>query len=46
MSKPPGNVINPNDIVNEFIADTLRLRIMFISRFGKVAPWSSNAIKG
>jgi leucyl-tRNA synthetase len=46
MSKSRGNVINPNDIVNEFGADTLRLYIMFIGDFEKAAPWSSNAVKG
>jgi leucyl-tRNA synthetase len=46
MSKSRGNVINPNDIVSEFGADTLRLYIMFIGDFEKAAPWSSNAVKG
>ena len=46
MSKSRGNVINPNDIVNEFGADTLRLYIMFIGDFEKTAPWSSAAVKG
>jgi len=46
MSKSRGNVINPDDIVNEFGADTLRLYIMFIGDFEKTAPWSQNAVKG
>ncbi|MCL2391746.1 MAG: leucine--tRNA ligase [Oscillospiraceae bacterium] len=46
MSKSRGNVINPNDIINEFGADTLRLYIMFIGDFEKTAPWSQNAVKG
>jgi leucyl-tRNA synthetase len=46
MSKSRGNVINPNDIIGEFGADTLRLYIMFIGDFEKAAPWSSNAVKG
>ena len=46
MSKSLGNVVNPNDIVNEYGADTLRLYIMFIGDFEKAAPWSSNAVKG
>ena len=46
MSKSRGNVTNPNDYVNEFGADTLRLYIMFIGDFEKAAPWSSNAVKG
>ena len=46
MSKSRGNVINPNDVVDEFGADTLRLYIMFIGDFEKAAPWSTNAVKG
>jgi leucyl-tRNA synthetase len=46
MSKSRGNVINPDDIVKEFGADTLRLYIMFIGDFEKAAPWSQNAVKG
>ncbi|MCL2402501.1 MAG: leucine--tRNA ligase [Oscillospiraceae bacterium] len=46
MSKSLGNVVNPNDIVDEFGADTLRLYTMFIGDFEKAAPWSSNAVKG
>jgi len=46
MSKSKGNVVNPNDIVDEFGADTLRLYIMFIGDFEKAAPWSSKAVKG
>ena len=46
MSKSRGNVINPNDVVDEFGADTLRLYIMFIGDFEKTAPWSTNAVKG
>ena len=46
MSKSRGNVINPNDIVNQYGADTMRLYIMFIGDFEKTAPWSSEAVKG
>ncbi len=46
MSKSRGNVINPNDIIDEFGADTLRLYIMFIGDFEKAVPWSSTAVKG
>jgi leucyl-tRNA synthetase len=46
MSKSRGNVINPNDIVDKFGADTLRLYIMFIGDFEKAAPWNDNAVKG
>ncbi len=46
MSKSRGNVINPNDIVSAYGADTLRLYIMFIGDFEKAAAWSDNAVKG
>ena len=46
MSKSRGNVINPDDIVNEFGADTLRTYEMFIGDFEKSAPWSENGVKG
>ena len=46
MSKSRGNVVNPDDIVNEYGADTLRLYEMFIGDFEKAAPWSGNSIKG
>ena len=46
MSKSRGNVVNPNDIVDEFGADTLRLYIMFIGDFEKAVPWSNTAVKG
>lgn len=46
MSKSRGNVINPDDIVNEYGADTMRLYEMFIGDFEKAAPWSSASIKG
>ena len=46
MSKSRGNVVNPDDIVNEYGADTLRLYEMFIGYFEKSAPWSTSGIKG
>ncbi len=46
MSKSLGNVVNPNDIVNLYGADTLRLYIMFIGDFEKAAPWQDTAVKG
>ncbi len=46
MSKSRGNVVNPDDIVNEFGADTLRLYEMFIGDFEKAASWSTSSIKG
>ena len=46
MSKSRGNVVNPDDIVNEFGADTLRLYEMFIGDFEKAVPWSQNGVRG
>ena len=46
MSKSKGNVINPDDIVREYGADTMRLYEMFIGDYEKAAPWSTNGIKG
>ena len=46
MSKSRGNVVNPDDIINEYGADTLRMYEMFIGDFEKAAPWSSQSIKG
>ena len=46
MSKSRGNVVNPNDIVDQYGADTMRLYIMFIGDFEKAATWSNDAVKG
>ncbi len=46
MSKSRGNVVNPDDIVNEYGADTLRMYEMFIGDFEKAAPWSQSSIRG
>jgi leucyl-tRNA synthetase len=46
MSKSRGNVVNPDDIINEFGADTLRMYEMFIGDFEKAVPWSMNGVKG
>ena len=46
MSKSRGNVVNPDDIVNEYGADTMRMYEMFIGDFEKAAPWSPSSIKG
>ena len=46
MSKSRGNVINPNDVVAKYGADTMRLYIMFIGDFEKAAAWSDNAVRG
>lgn len=46
MSKSRGNVINPDDIVNEFGADSLRMYEMFMGPLEKVKPWQTNGVKG
>jgi leucyl-tRNA synthetase len=46
MSKSRGNVVNPNDIIAQYGADTMRTYIMFIGDFEKAAAWSANAVKG
>ncbi len=46
MSKSRGNVVNPDDVVKAYGADTLRLYIMFIGDFEQAAVWSDNAVKG
>ena len=46
MSKSKGNVVNPDDIVNEFGADSFRVYEMFMGPFDQTAPWSMESIKG
>lgn len=46
MSKSRGNVVNPDEIVDSYGADTMRLYEMFIGDFEKAAPWNSDSIKG
>ena len=46
MSKSRGNVVNPNDIVDRYGADTMRMYIMFIGDFEKAVIWSNEAVKG
>ena len=46
MSKSRGNVVNPNDIIEEFGADTLRTYIMFIGDYEKYAIWNDSSVKG
>ena len=46
MSKSKGNVVNPDDIVKQYGADTLRTYILFIGDYGMSAPWSENGVKG
>lgn len=46
MSKSKGNVINPDDIINEYGADTLRVYEMFMGDYQQDAPWSTDSLKG
>jgi leucyl-tRNA synthetase len=46
MSKSRGNVVNPDDIINDYGADTMRLYEMFIGDFEQSAPWNTQSIKG
>ena len=46
MSKSKGNVINPDDIINEFGADTLRVYEMFMGDYQQDAPWSTDSLRG
>ena len=46
MSKSLGNVVNPDDVVKTYGADTMRVYIMFVGDFEKVAVWSDDAVKG
>lgn len=46
MSKSRGNVINPNDIVDDYGADTLRTYVLFMGDYGLESPWNDNSIRG
>ncbi|MCQ4876782.1 leucine--tRNA ligase [Ruminococcus bicirculans] len=46
MSKSRGNVVDPNDVVDEYGADVLRLYVLFIGDYEKAAPWSESSVKG
>lgn len=46
MSKSKGNVIDPNDVVDQYGADVLRLYVLFMGDYEKAAPWSENSVKG
>ena len=46
MSKSKGNVVDPNDVVEEYGADVLRVYILFMGDYGSAAPWSPSSIKG
>jgi len=46
MSKSKGNVVDPNDVVDAYGADVLRMYILFMGDYGAAAPWSENGVKG
>ena len=46
MSKSRGNVVDPNDVVDEYGADVLRVYVLFMGDYGAAAPWSENSMKG
>ena len=46
MSKSKGNVVDPNDVVDEYGADVLRTYVLFMGDYEKAAPWSSSSVKG
>ncbi len=46
MSKSRGNVVDPNDVVNEYGADVLRVYVLFMGDYEQAAPWSENSLKG
>jgi len=46
MSKSRGNVVDPNDVVDQFGADVLRVYILFMGDYGAAAPWSDSSVKG
>ncbi len=46
MSKSKGNVIDPNDVVDQYGADVLRMYVLFMGDYEKAAPWSDNSVKG
>jgi leucyl-tRNA synthetase len=46
MSKSRGNVVDPNDVIDEYGADVLRLYVLFMGDYEKAAPWSESSVKG
>ncbi len=46
MSKSKGNVVDPNDVVDEFGADVLRVYVLFMGDYEKAAPWSESSVRG
>ena len=46
MSKSKGNVVDPNDVVDEYGADVLRTYVLFMGDYEKAAPWSKSSVKG
>ncbi len=46
MSKSKGNVVDPNDVVDEYGADVLRIYILFMGDYGSATPWNDSSVKG
>ena len=46
MSKSKGNVVDPNDVVDEYGADVLRVYILFMGEYGSAAPWNDSSMRG
>ncbi len=46
MSKSRGNVVDPNEVVDQYGADVLRVYVLFMGDYGAAAPWSENGVKG
>ena len=46
MSKSKGNVVDPNDVIDIYGADTLRTYILFMGDYGAAAPWKDSGVKG
>ena len=46
MSKSKGNVVDPNDVVDEYGADVLRVYTLFMGEYGSAAPWSESSVRG
>ena len=46
MSKSKGNVVNPNDVVDEYGADVLRVYVLFMGEYGSATPWNDSSVRG
>ena len=46
MSKSKGNVVDPNDVIDEYGADVLRVYVLFMDEYGSAAPWNDSSVRG